>query len=327
MDCYDLCVAWNWPYDADFIRVLEETCRQHGLSMLQVTPENLETTLQALTSQTLVFRSTLNRASDSDPRFLSLIHWVALQGWFRINPRERESRAADKATMHLEFISNGIHTPYTIILPPYQEQPDLAPIDLSPLGQCFAIKPARGGGGDGVVVGATTMDQIWASRREYPHDSYLVQAHIEPVRLDSCPAWFRVIYCTGQVYASWWTAENKVYRPVTAEEESRFGLAPLQQVVAAIARLSRLHFFSTEIALTAEGQFVAVDYVNDQIDLRLQSVAPDGVPDAIAGDMARRLVELVRFEAVSGDRSTAKGNQWEKTNYHDPRQSPIPKRS
>ena len=35
---YDLCVAWNWEYDADFIALLEGGCKSKGLSMLQVTP-------------------------------------------------------------------------------------------------------------------------------------------------------------------------------------------------------------------------------------------------------------------------------------------------
>jgi hypothetical protein len=51
--------------------------------------------------------------------------------------------------------------------------------------------------------------------------------------------------------------------------------------------------FSTEIAITSDGRFVIVDYVNDPIDLRLQSKALDGVPDEIVKDITERLVELI----------------------------------
>jgi len=64
-------------------------------------------------------------------------------------------------------------------------------------------------------------------------------------------------------------------------------------VAASIAHLCGLELFSTEVALTPDGLFVVVDYVNDQIDLRLQSKTPDGVPDTIVRDVATRLTTLV----------------------------------
>ena len=54
-----------------------------------------------------------------------------------------------------------------------------------------------------------------------------------------------------------------------------------------------LHLFSTEIALTLEQHFVVVDYVNDQIDLRLQSDAPDGVPDQIVQRICEILAQMI----------------------------------
>jgi hypothetical protein len=51
--------------------------------------------------------------------------------------------------------------------------------------------------------------------------------------------------------------------------------------------------FSTEITLTPDGRFVIVDYVNDPIDLRLQSKTFDGVPDDIVEDITERLAEFV----------------------------------
>jgi len=59
-----------------------------------------------------------------------------------------------------------------------------------------------------------------------------------------------------------------------------------------VARISRLDLFSTEIALTSDGTFVVVDFVNDQIDLRLRTKARDGVPDEIVRDITDRLAVL-----------------------------------
>jgi hypothetical protein len=67
-----------------------------------------------------------------------------------------------------------------------------------------------------------------------------------------------------------------------------------------LAHLSELDLFSTEISLTTDGRFVIVDYINDQIDLRLQSGAVDGVPDEIVKDVVERLVGLVERHRSPG---------------------------
>jgi hypothetical protein len=289
---YQLCLAWNWEYDADFVGLLESACLARSLNFLQVTPENLAATLEDLKSGELGFTAFLDRASESDARFLPFVFWASERGLYRINPHERAVHAMNKASMHLEFITAGIQTPYTIILPPYDEQPVLAPRDLSPLGGRFTIKPAHGGGGGGVIVQATSFDQALQARLELPYDHYLLQAYIVPAALAGRPAWFRVISCGGLVFPFWWHTATHVYVPVTEEDVSAHGLTPLWSTTRAIGEICGLDVFSTEIALTEGGMFVAVDYVNDPIDLRLQSNTSDGVPDEVVRRIAGRLAEL-----------------------------------
>jgi hypothetical protein len=293
MTSYDLCVAWNWEYDVDFIVLFDTACRSHGLSLLQITPDNLADLLQSLVSHQTTFRAFLDRASETDARFTPLVQWARSHAIYRINPYEQASRTWDKIVMHLTLSNAGLPTPYTITLPSYEEQPDLPSIDLSPLGYSFTIKPAHGSGGEGVLTEATSIAQVLAARQEHPTDRYLVQAHIVPAQLGSRPAWFRVIYCAGRIHPCWWDPHTHVYIPVTFTEESRYCLSPLHDLTASIARLCGLDLFSTEISLTPNGLFVIIDYVNDQIDLRLQSKAMDGVPDEIVHDIVESLVELV----------------------------------
>jgi hypothetical protein len=291
---FDFCLAWNWEYDADFVAILRGAFLERGLTVLEVVPDNLTRTLENLKNGEISFSSFLDRASESDPDFLSLARWAEEQCVHFFNSHPRALHAMNKASMHLEFITAGIHTPYTIILPPFHEQPHLAPfLDLSPLGEKFTIKPAHGGGGEGVITEATSLDQVQAARQEYPHDFYLLQAHIAPALLSGRPAWFRVLYCGERIYPCWWDIQTHVYTPVTADEEEAFRLTPLYQTTQRIAAVCGLDMFSTEIAQTGGSLFVAVDYVNDQIDLRLKSSAFDGVPDEIVRDIAVRLAELV----------------------------------
>jgi hypothetical protein len=287
---YDLCLAWSWEFDADFVAVLNEACRSRGMSLLQITPDNLEGTLESLRSGQAAFHAFYDRASDADPRFVSLVDWARDHTVRCINPHEPARRSWDKAVMHLALIDAGLHTPYTIIVKPYQEQPLLPVLDLSPLGEVFTIKPAHGGGGEGVIPEATTLDQVRAARQEMPADKYLLQARIVPAQLGGRRAWFRVIYCLGQVFPCWWDTATHLYTPITPAEESLFGLGPLRRIAAEIARVCELELFSTEIALMPDDQFVVVDYVNDQLDLRVQSKMADGVPDRIVCEIANRLV-------------------------------------
>jgi len=293
MPHYDLCLTWNWEYDTDFVRLLETACQAHGLSLLQITPDNLAASLNQLNSGETTFGALLDRASEVDERFLPVEAWAFTQDAYRINPREASLWSEDKATMHLEFIAHGLHTPHTIILPPFAEKPNIPPPNLSPLGNPFVIKPARGGGGEGVVLEASSLEQLLAARQQYPDEKYLLQAHVNTQQLGSRPAWFRVLYGAGQVYPCWWDPDSHVYTPVTPAEEAEFGLGALREITQRIAEISKLSIFSTEIAYTPAGLFLVVDYVNDQIDLRLQSKAADGVPDAIVQAIAEGLVHLV----------------------------------
>ncbi len=290
---YSLCLAWNWEYDVDFVGLLEAACSARGLSLLQATPATLPGILEALTKRETAFRALLDRASEADPHFLRLVEWTTVHHVRQINPHDKVVHAINKASMHLEFITAGLHTPYTIILPPHQESPHLGFLDLSPLGESFIAKPAHGGGGEGVVFEVSSLDQVFAARQGFPHDYYLLQAHILPAEAAGRRAWFRVLYCGGEVYPFWWDRETPVYIPVREDEEREFGLASLTEITLLIARICGLDLFSTEIALTVGGLFVVVDYVNNPIDLRLQSATFDGVPDATVRDIAETLANLV----------------------------------
>jgi hypothetical protein len=291
MSRYDLCLAWNWEHDADFAGLLERACQTRGLSFLQITPEGLPEMMPSLVNREMTVNTFFDRASDADPRFAAVVQWACHHVLRHINPHDLACRAWDKVAMH-QAIGASMDTPLTLILPSYDEQPVLPEMDLTRLGSSFAIKPARGGGGDGVIMEATALNQVLAARRAFPSHRYLLQTHIVPTRLGPRPAWFRVLYCAGKAYLCWWDNCTHIYAPVTPEEEDGYQLGPLRSFICSIATLCGLDLFSTEMTLTSDGRFVIVDYVNDPIDLRLQSKAPDGVPDEIVRDIAGRLVDF-----------------------------------
>ncbi len=298
MQVYDLCLSWNWRFDEDFVSYVDSACKTHGLTFCQVTPLNLLEIIECLYSGKSTFRALLDRAAD-DLRFEPLRRFAKEHNLMRINPAELSHWAEDKATMHLELIQAGIYTPHTILLAPFIQEPVLPPLDLTPLGTKFVVKPAVGGGGEGVRMNASSLEDIQRARLEYPNQKYLVQATIEPCILMGQAAWFRVFYVRGDSIACWWDPSTHIYAVLKPDEEAQFNLEPLRSITQQIARVCKLDWFSTEIALTNDGHFVVVDYVNDGIDTRTQSKAADGVPDEILRYMAEKLVSMVSQETSS----------------------------
>ena len=292
---FDLCLPWYWEYDMDFVHYVECACQEQGLTLWQVTPESLLESVTALYKGERTFNTLLDRSQGED-RFLPIDRWAKEYNKKRINPIEVSLWSEDKATMHLELITAGVNTPHTILLPPFLEQPVLPEIDLMPLGNQFVIKPSNEGGGEGVILGASSLDQILRARMEFPEQKYLLQSTVVPRTIQGRPAWFRVFYAVGKTYPCWWHPFTHVYSLVTPVEENRYELAPLHDITCRIASLCKLDWFTTEIALTLE-DFVVVDYVNDQIDTRIQSKAVDGAPDDVIRSVAEELVKLAKHNA------------------------------
>ncbi len=291
---YDLCLPWYWEYDDVFVGMVERACIEEGISFWQIKPDNLLESITALYKGVTTFKTLLHRGQ-GEAIFDPIPRWAREFGVRRINPAEVSAWSEDKATMHLELINAGLHTPYTILLAPFLEQPVIPQIDLTPLGENFVIKPSNGGGGEGVIIGANSIEQILHARMEFPEQKYLIQAHVTPRILDGTPAWFRIFYANGETHPCWWDTETHIYSHVTAQNESQHRLGRLREITKRIASICKLDWFSTEIALADE--FIVVDYVNDEIDTRVQSQAMDGVPDEIMESITRQLVKIAKENA------------------------------
>jgi len=301
---YDFAVAWNWEYDREFIQLVKEVFRQNNLSILEIRAENVEEIFDLLKKGKLQFRYFLDRASDEDDAFQPLARFILKQ--FRtgdgtlihpINLYDFQIRAADKATMHLEFLTHDIDVPYTIIISPYnhKKEIELTITELAKLGRPFIIKPANTtGGGIGVVVGAETLKEIIEARQSHKNDKYLLQETIRPIECAEWRAWFRVFYAFGDIIPTWWDDVSHIYSIFTEEEERQLDVKRLKKITERIHTVCQLEFFSTELVYTADRRCVTVDYVNEMCDMRLQSQFVDGVPDAIVQRIVSRMMEYIK---------------------------------
>lgn len=293
----DLILAWNWKFDRSFVRIVDQICQKLGSTFLAVSTENLAATLARFALTPFCALAFLDRASESDDRFLHLAAWAQNRSARYINPRNHAVHASDKAAVHYDLIRAGIHTPYTVVIPPYNARADLSGIDLTGLGTPFVAKPSHGGGNEGVMPQVWSFDQIQQARQQIPEDAFLLQAQIQPALIESKSAWFRCIYCCGEVFVNWWDTESHVYTPVRSELDMPGISTKMRAKMQVIADTLHMDLFSSEIAYTGEGELIVVDYVNDPIDLRLQSETGDGVPD----ELVERIAELIVGQ-TRGDR-------------------------
>jgi len=303
-DFFDLAIAWEWEYDRDFVCSIDRECQKNMLSSYLIYPANLNETLNLQAEGKIAFRMLFDRASDTNPKFHDIIHFAKRFPFKMVNEVSLLTRAVDKATMHLEFISNGINVPYTIILSPWQKNQEIYTMmklsDFKKLGMPFIIKPAHGGGGVGVVIDARTIQEVVKARMEIAHDKYLLQEKIVPVFLGkdlSRKAWFRVFYVCGEIIPCWWNNETFIYNMITSDEVKKYDFSELHDITKKIADICGLDFFSTEIVKVKDGRFIVVDYVNDMCDMRRKSRYPDGVPDEVVGKVIKRLVRYVKENA------------------------------
>ena len=294
METFALGIAWNWEFDEDFVVGIEHACSDRGLSTYRVMPHNLHDSNQRLHAGEILFRAFLDRAAD-DESFAPMMKFLAKSSTHIFNAHHHVEHAIDKATMHLEFITNGLHVPYTIIISPYNKKKEieLSLSELAKLGRPFIIKPANTtGGGVGVVLGAESLKDVIETRQHHKNDKYLLQETVKPKFLDGNKAWLRALYAFGEIIPCWWDDTTHVYRRVAPHEEQNYGVAAVRNVMATIQKVCSLDFFSSEIVLTEENKLVVVDYVNEVCDMRLQSKHKDGVPD----DVVRRIQELIADE-------------------------------
>ena len=297
MEKFDIAIAYTWEYDEDFIILLEEMFHHAQLSTFLIKPFNVYEITDRLKKRSLFFYCFLDRASDVDDSFNEIAQILTRRSARVFNPYKLVHHAIDKASMHLEFITAGINTPHSIIIPPFNETQQLyiSLDDLAILNRPFIIKPCNTtGGGIGVVTGAETLKDVLEHRIHLNNDKYILQEKIYPQLFNKKRAWFRCFWAWGKTIPTWWDDQTHRYTMLTQEDIIDFELKDLFKLTRKIAKHTGLDFFSTEIVYSTKDEFVVVDYVNDQCDMRVQSKYFDGVPDEIVRKIISRMIKAVK---------------------------------
>ena len=120
-----------------------------------------------------------------------------------------------------------------------------------------------------------------------------------------------MLSCFGDLIPFWWkpldlSTRQPCYRRLTPTEIRRHRLQPLLEFMRLLGDICGLRWFSTELCLSegpetsrftvpgADGRdrpVVAIDYVNDQCDVDVQSRWPGAPPDDVVRHVACRLAQ------------------------------------
>ncbi len=292
---YDLVMTHKLDSDDFFIHRIQQHCAEAGLNFFLVEPLWVQRFYEYYARNEVWTKVLLNMHSEHhlpDDIYHRLVLLAHHKNTRVIDPPDLAQAAFDKARMHGRLIGAGFHVPYTVVVP----QSATATFQLSAeqkeqMGAPFVIKPSHGYGKRGVILEAMDETHLTRSVSAWPNPSYLLQRKIVPRVIGDRPAYWRVFYCLGEVWVTWWNCFSDFYRVPTEVEMQQHGLGKLEEIARGIADLTQMKFFSSEIAQAENGDFVLIDYVNDQCHMLSQSSAPKmGVPDVVVASIARKLV-------------------------------------
>ena len=296
MRTYDFAMTHKLDADDFFIHCVQQHCAEKGLNFFLIEPLWADAFLEKMEKGKVAARVLLNMHSEHhQPE--DVFHQIVQLAFERqtqvIDPPDLAMAAFDKALLHPRLAAAGFDLPFSLIIP--REKLAILKLDeedRTRLGTPFVIKPSRGYGKRGVILDAQSEADIARSAALWPDSHYLLQKRIVPQMVDGAPAYFRVFYAFGSLWFCWWNCYTDRYSRLTQEEMEKFKLEPLRGILCRLAQLTQMRFFSSEIARIETGEFVLIDYINDQCHMLTQSSNPSiGVPDEIVAGIARCLVQ------------------------------------
>ncbi|MFC1548478.1 hypothetical protein ACFL5E_00805 [Candidatus Omnitrophota bacterium] len=301
MNEYDFGLTWD-KNKCLFTDSLVYDCKEKGLSFLWVPEDKVRDVTKKLETGKIRIKVLLDTEATYDvpgEPYARLCYAVKDAGGVVINDPDRTRISVDKSVVHYELAHSGISTPYTVVVRNWEPRSfRLSDNEKSRLGKPFIIKPACGWGHRGVIYNAIgSIKEIAKARNFDPYDNFLLQEKIHPIELNSKRAWFRIFHVFNEIIPCWWDDRTSRYEHITAEEFRKYKLTPLVKTITKIASITKMSWFSTEIAIDKKQgrpRFITIDYVNDQCDMEAKSESKDGVPDHIVKFTAYSIIHAAK---------------------------------
>ena len=293
METFDLGIAWDNDADNEFVGELNERALKEGLKPYLIHAYNFFSSLKDITDGQLSFNCFFDRAGDDSATFGGLADFLKKKEIIFINHPDNVKNTTDRSKIHSMFISYGLPVPKTVFLKPKEEKQVLE-AKIQHVSVPCIFKPAFGSYGNGEVLTINSIDDVLKLKREDEDESYFAQERVLPISLESKPAWFKVLYCFGEIIPLRWHPETREHESLSLRQIYHLGLHEIWPITKKIKQACKLDFFSTDIAMKDKGKFLVVDYVNERPDMRKKSKFKDALPDEIVDKVISNIIAFVK---------------------------------
>jgi len=293
METFELGIAWDSEFDNEFVNDLNDRALKEGIKPYLIHAYNFFSSLKDITEDELSFHCFFDRSSDDSSTFGGLADFLKKKDIHFINHPDNVKNSIDKSKIHSMFVSYGLPVPKTVFIKS-QEEKQVLEVKIQHVSVPCVLKPAFGSYSDGTVLTISSLDDALRLIGQEEDKSYFVQEQVSPINLENKPAWFKVLYCFGEIIPCRWHPVTREYGILSLRQIYRLGLHEIWPITKKIKQACKLDFFSTDIAMKEKGKFLVVDYVNDRPDMRKKSKFKDALPDEIVDKVIGKIIAFVK---------------------------------
>jgi len=302
METFALGIAWDNEVDNEFVNELNDCCLKEGIRPYLIHAYNFFSSLKDITEGLLSFNCFFDRSSDDSSTFGGLAEFLKKKDINFINHPDNVKNSLDKSKIHSMFISYGLPVPKTVFLKP-QEERQVLEAKIQHVSVPCQLKSAFGSGDESTVLTINSLDDALRLMGQEEDKSYFAQERVLPIKLEDKPAWFKVLYCFGEIIPLRWHPEIREHETLSLRQIYRLGLYEIWPITKKIKQACKLDFFSTDIVMKEKGKFLVVDYVNNRPDMRRKSKFKDALPDEIVDKVIHSIVSFVKPIKKDGTQS------------------------
>lgn len=293
MKKYDLVLGWSSFFDRPFARKLRDKARKEGLSFYEITLPNFERNFESVQNGTIRTDVFIDRGFIDYPPYQSISELFLANGTRVINNPRSTAVLGSKLCLKEMYENAGLP-----LLPVHtingQKNSSFLNKIISKTGIPFVVKTAHSADADSVVTAGQTAVDIRQFMQDY-FDTVIVEPFISPTLIREKHAWFRAIFACGKTIPVWWNPRNHYYTEFGNSREEKSISSKLRSFAEKIHKMTGVELFTLEAVVPcSKGMLVITDYLNQPMDLNVQTENSSGLPPKVLDAIVDSIVGSIK---------------------------------